>query len=226
MSNEHDAGRKRSIQPPFRGIPTNQIPELVPLHLVLARNDTIAVWLTGVHVYSTCMTFAVEASVTGTDRFLDLYGFGKRQPTHTPQMLIGFETADGIRATNLQGRRTGLSGNGSSGSGLHGKVGYVLSPVPPAGPLEVYFAWPHFGIDETRHTLDGHQYASAIERVVTLWDDIDPSSSQIDIDDRTVPELEIPSGSWFAAAFELQKPPPPDPNAPQRINFAHVRKDM
>ncbi|MET4050614.1 MULTISPECIES: hypothetical protein [unclassified Rhodococcus (in: high G+C Gram-positive bacteria)] len=58
------------------------------------------------------MTFTVEASVTETDRFLDLFGFGKRQPLHTPEMLIGFETADGIRPTNLPGRRTGLSGDG------------------------------------------------------------------------------------------------------------------
>ncbi|WP_168708384.1 hypothetical protein [Rhodococcus sp. PAMC28707] len=64
-------------------------------------SDTIAVWLIGSHVYSTCMTFTVEASVTATERFLDLYGFGKSQPTHTWQMLIDFENPDGIRATNL-----------------------------------------------------------------------------------------------------------------------------
>ena len=210
----------------FRGIPTNEIPAVVPLRLVLAQTDAIAVWISGALVYSTCMTFSIEASVPSTDRFLGMYGFGKPESGHTPPMLLGFEDAHGTLATNLPGKRTGLSAHGGGGSGVHNRTGLVLAPVPPRGDLQVYFAWPHFGIDETKHVLDAGEFASAAQQVVTLWDEVDPeSAAQIDINDRTTPEIEIPSSGWFATAFELQKPPPPDPNAPQRMNFAFVRQD-
>lgn len=224
MSNDN---RPLPARPRFRGIPTNEIPQQVPLHLVLAHNDHIAVWLTGAHVYSTCMTFTAEASVPSTALFLGMYGFGKPSATHTPPMLLGFQDAEGTRATNLPGRATGLSANGSSGSGLTGRVGLVLCPVPSSGPLAVHFAWPHFGIGETTYTLDGDLFSSAATRVVTLWDVPDPAAAaQVDMDNRTIPETEIPDDGWFAAAFELQKPPPVDPNAPRRVNFAHVTKSQ
>nr|WP_296769467.1 hypothetical protein [Rhodococcus sp. (in: high G+C Gram-positive bacteria)] len=205
----------------FRGIPTNEIPANVPLHLVLARTENIAVWITGSNVYSTCVTFTTEARVLSSDRFLGMYGFGKPEAANTPPMLLGFEDSEGVRATNLPGRRTGLSANGSKGTGSTGRVGLILRPVPPPGPLTVHFAWPHFGIAETEQTLDGAIFAEAAERVVTLWDHADPAP--IDMENRAVPEIEIPDGGWFAESLELQKPPPPDPNSPRRINFAHVR---
>lgn len=222
MSNKPDTSRDSRIRARFQPVPTNEIPVFVPVQLVLARTDTVAVWLTGVNVYSTCLTFSVEASTTGIGLFLNMYGFGKPQPTHTPPMLIGFEDAEGTRATNLPGRRTGLRANGNSGSSRSSKIEFVLAPVPPAGPIQVHFSWPYFGIDEVEHTLDATDYASASGRVTTLWDEVDDPTAEVDIDDRTILDIEIPSGGWFATAFEMQKPPPPDPNAPRRINFAHV----
>ncbi|MCZ4521591.1 hypothetical protein O4220_23985 [Rhodococcus ruber] len=218
MSSDRTAGPSR-----FRGIPINEIPAVVPVHLVLARTDRIGVWLTGAKVYSTCMTFSVEASVRRADRFLGMYGFGKPESGCTPPMLLGFEDVGGTISTNLPGKRTGLSANGGGGGGLHSRVGLILTPVPPAGPLQVYFAWPHFGVAETRHVLDASQFSSAASEVTTLWDEVDPSTgAHIDIDNRVTPELEIPPAGWFAAAFELQKRPPPDPNAPRRVNSAFV----
>ncbi|BCF86699.1 hypothetical protein RQCS_62440 (plasmid) [Rhodococcus qingshengii] len=223
MSNER--GSSPAVQR-FRGIPTNEIPAVVPLRLVLAQTDAIAVWISGALVYSSCMTFSIEASVQSTDRFLGMYGFGKPESGHTPPMLLGFEDAQGTLATNLPGRRTGLSANGSGGSGVHNRTGLVLAPVPPPGELQVYFAWPHFGIDETKYVLDAGKFVSAAEHVVTLWDEVDPAAAaQIDINNRTTPEIEIPSAGWFARAFELQKNPPPDPHEPRRVNFAFVRQD-
>lgn len=155
-----------------------------------------------------------------------MYGFGKPESGHMPPMLLGFEDAHGTLATNLPGRQTGLSAHGGGGSGVHNRTGLVLAPVPPPGEPQVHFAWPHFGIDETKHVLDAGEFVSAAEQVVTLWDEVDPAAAaQIDINDRTIPEIEIPSAGWFASAFELQKPPPPDPHAPQRMNFAFVRQD-
>ncbi|KZF03080.1 hypothetical protein A2J04_06350 [Rhodococcus sp. EPR-279] len=207
----------------FQGVPVNEIPALVPLRLVLAHTDTIAVWLTGAHIYSRCVTLSVEAAVPTTDRFLGMYGFGKPESGHTPPMLIGFEDAQGNVSTNLPGRPRGLQANGGNGSGIHGRIGLVLTAVPAPGPMSVYFAWPYFGIDETQYIIDGSEFAAAAADVTTLWDDPDPeTATQIDMNRREIPEIDIPDGSWFAAAAERQKPPPRDPNAPRRINFAHV----
>ncbi|MFW0873073.1 hypothetical protein [Rhodococcoides corynebacterioides] len=220
MESEAESPLNRPAAPPFRGIPTNEIPSPVPLHLMLARTDEIAVWMAGVNVFSTCLTFTVEARTTVTDRLLDMYGFGKPQPAHTPQMLLGFEASNGTRATNLPGRSTGLRANGGSGSDGQGRIDMILHPVPPSGPLQVYFAWPHFGIDETRHTLDAEPFAAAAEQVIKLWPATEPAPNGIDFNDRRTAELGVPDGGWFGATLEKQKPPPRDPNAPQRINFA------
>ena len=134
--------------------------------------------------------------------------------------LLGFEASDGTWATNLPGRPTGLRANGGSGSDGQGSIDMVLQPVPPLGPLQVYFAWPHFGIDETRHTLDAEPFAAAADQVTTLWPATEPAPDGIDFNDRRTAELGVPGGGWFAAALEKQKPPPRDPNAPRRINFA------
>lgn len=223
VSNERGPG-PASLR--FRGTPTNEIPAVVPVQLVLARTDAIAVWLSGALVYSTCITFSVEAGVQTTDRFLGMYGFGKPETGRTPPMLLGFEYADGTTATNLPGRPTGLQPNGSSGSGIHNRTGLILTPVPPSGTLQVYFAWPHFGIEETKHVLDASKFASSVGHVTTLWEEPDPATAaQIDIDNRATPEIEIPAGGWFAAAAARQKPPPRDPNAPRRVNFAFVQED-
>ncbi|MGU3438451.1 hypothetical protein ACNHUS_36260 [Actinomycetes bacterium M1A6_2h] len=85
----------------------------------------------------------------------------------------------------------------------------------------MYFAWPHFEIDETSHTVDASDFFSATAEVKRLWAEVDPNTGpQFDFDDRTTPEIEIPPVGWFEAAFERQKRPPADPNAPRRINFA------
>ncbi|OZF39536.1 hypothetical protein [Rhodococcus sp. 14-2483-1-2] len=207
----------------FLGVPVNEIPAMVPLRLVLAHTDTIAVWLTGAHIYSRCVTLSVDAAVPTTDRFLGMYGFGKPESGRTPPMLIGFEDAQGTVSTNLPGRPTGLQANGGNGSGIHGRIGLVLTALPAPGPMNVHFAWPYFGIDETRFTIDADEFLSAADQVTALWDEPDPeTAAQIDMDNRETPEIEIPEGGWFAAAAARQKPPPRDPNAPRRINFAHI----
>lgn len=207
----------------FRGIPRNEIPAAVPVRLILAHTDAIAVWLDGAQVYSDCVTLSIEAAVPKSDRFLGMYGFGKPESGHTPPMLLGFEDARGAVSTNLPGRPTGLQANGGNASGVHGRTGLVLTSLPAPGPLHIYFAWPYFDIDETRFTIDATELAAAAAHVTTLWDEPDPATAaHIDPDDRRTPEIEIPEGGWFAAAAQRRRPPPRDPNAPRRINFSYV----
>lgn len=222
MSSERGSG---PAAPRFRGLPTNEIPATVPLHLVLARTDAIAVWLSGALVYSTGISFSVEASVRTTDRPLGMYGFGKPESGSTPPMLLGFEYADGTLATNLPGRPTALRPNGSTGSGVHRRTGLILTPVPPPGALQVYLAWPYFGIEETKHEIDAALFSAAVAEVTKLWEEPDlATAAHIDLDNLVTPAIEIPEGGWFAAAAARQKPPPRDPNSPRRINYAFVEE--
>ncbi|MCJ0905502.1 hypothetical protein [Rhodococcus sp. ARC_M6] len=79
-------------------------------------------------------------------------------------------------------------------------------------------------IDETQVTIDGTDIASAVSDVTVLWEEVEPR--MIDIDDRTIPAIEIPPGGWFEAAAESQKRVPVvDLSGARRMNFAFVGKE-
>ena len=44
-----------------------------------------------------------------------------------------------------------------------------LTPLPPAGPLEVVCSWPAHDIPESRTVLDGAVIAQAASRAEVLW---------------------------------------------------------
>ncbi|MDH6284851.1 hypothetical protein [Prescottella agglutinans] len=204
----------------FQPIPPNEIPASVPFRLVLARTDELAVWMTNVSVYSSGMTFSVEASPRNGGRFLGMYGFGKPEAGHTPPMLFGIEDSAGTIVTNLPKTRSGLQPHGGGGGPAHQVMRFSLAPLPAPGTMGVYFAWPHFGIEEVRFDVDITAIHDAVADVVTLWpsgesaplDRVDPSKW-------TTPEIEIPPGGWCESAAAEQKPPPTDPGGPRRINF-------
>ncbi|MCJ0905503.1 hypothetical protein [Rhodococcus sp. ARC_M6] len=101
--------------PRFPGVPFNEIPVLVPLHSTLIQTDEIALWITGVHVYTTCITFSVQTNLRTADRFPDMYGFGRPASGCTPPMLFGVQDSEGRISTNLPKVHTGLQANGGGG---------------------------------------------------------------------------------------------------------------
>ncbi|WP_433613132.1 hypothetical protein [Prescottella agglutinans] len=204
----------------FQPIPPNEIPVSVPFRLVLASTDELAVWMTNVQVYSSGMTFSLEASQHDGDRFLGMYGFGKPEAGHTPPMLFGIEDSAGTIATNLPKTRSGLQPHGGGGSPAHQSVQYSLAPLPAPGTMRVYFAWPHFGIEEIRFDVDTTAIHDAVADVVTLWPSEESKpASRVDPSKWTTPAIEVPSGGWFESAEAKQKLPPTDPGGPRRINF-------
>jgi hypothetical protein len=46
---------------------------------------------------------------------------------------------------------------------------FWLTPLPPAGPLEVVCSWPAHDIPESRTVLDGAVIAQAASRAEVLW---------------------------------------------------------
>lgn len=210
----------RSAFPP---IPGNEIPASVPFRLVLARTDGLALWMTNLRVYSAGITFTLAAAQRSGDRPLGMYGFGRPESGHTPPMLFGIEDSAGTLSTNLAKTRSGLRpGGGGGGNSGYQAVHYSLTPLPAPGPMSIYVAWPYVGIEETRFDVDTAAIHDAVADVISLWPAEDIESVTVDLNDRTTPRVEVPPGGWFASAAETLKPPPPDPDAPRRVDFAYV----
>ncbi len=204
----------------FPTIPGNEIPASVPFRLVLALTGNLALWMTNLQVYSTGMTFSINASRRNGDKFLGMYGFGKPEAGHTPPMLFGIEDAAGTTSTNLPKARSGLRPSGGGGGNPNNaKMGYALTPLPASGLMSIYVAWPHFGIEETRFVVDTTAIHDATTEVITMWPLEDAAPAAFDIDDMTTPQIEIPSSGWFASAVDKQTTPPRDPSTSLRISF-------
>lgn len=62
-----------------------------------------------------------------------------------------------------------LDGGGASSSRLASHAGYFLTPLPPACPLLVEIAYPHFGIPATRTTIDLSELSSVSDNIIRLW---------------------------------------------------------
>ena len=88
--------------------------------------------------------------------------------------------------------------------------------------MGIYVAWSHFGIEETRFDVDANAIHDALADVISVWpaEDIEPIT--VDLNDRTTLQVEVPSGGWFESAADTLKLPPPDSDAPRRVNFAYV----
>ncbi|HEY5854771.1 MAG TPA: hypothetical protein VIW24_12150 [Aldersonia sp.] len=190
--------------------------------LVLARTDNLALWMTDLRVYSTGLTFCLEARQRNGDRFLGMYGFGKPQAGHTPPMLFGIGDSGGTIWTNLPKTRSGLRPGGGGGNTAGQAMHYTLTPLPTPGTMVIYVAWPHFGVAETRFEVDTTAIHEAVDNVITLWPREEAEPVVTAIDDRTVPQIETPAGGWFEFAADKLKLPPPDPDAPRRVNYAYV----
>lgn len=202
--------------------PRNEIPAVVPTRLVLAHTESIVLWMTDMRVYSTELTFVLEARQRNGRQFLGMYGFGKPEAGSTPPMLFGIEDSAGTISTNLPKTRSGLHPRGGEGNTTGRTQGYWLAPLPAPGPMSIHIAWPHFDIAESRIDIDANIFHEAAADIVTLWPPKDAIPGYADIHDRTVPQIDIPSGGWFEKASASQTVPPTDPDGPRRINFGSV----
>jgi hypothetical protein len=190
--------------------PENEVPAAVPVSAVLARNDSSALTLTGVQVFSTGMGFTLtlrcrpEALPAGEVDLGELMWRGRRG--QDAGLLVGVEFTDGRRASNLPGRDPFGAPGGSedlvftqgSGSGqqLSVEQQWWLSPLPPGGPVRLVVRCDVLGLPETVTELDGTAIGAAAEDVVVLWPWVSPSVSEPP--EPAAPDL--PADSWFAEA--------------------------
>ena len=185
--------------------PGNEVPVAVPLNLLVARTDSVAVALIGLQVYSTGLSFQLVVRVRPSaeqqpgNRLDEL--FWERGPG-APGFLFGLEFSDGRRVDDVARRGHGeghadgiLFHPGGGGGGMTSMdQHWWLSPVPPAGPLHVVLRCDELGVAGTVTELDATVLSRAAAQVVELWPWEPPHEMQVP--EPTPPD--VPANSWFA----------------------------
>ena len=182
--------------------PDNEIPVALPINVVLARTDDVAVALLGMQVYSTGVAFELAVR---TRVWTDPYGRGLHEMVFghgrsaAGGLLLGLEFADGSRVSNVHGfappNGSGIVFHPGGGGGDDRTVDqeWWLSPLPPEGPVRLVFSCAPLGIEETTTEIGGAAISRAAADVVTLWPWTPP-----DHGGGPPPPPDVPEGSWFA----------------------------
>jgi len=176
---------------PWFGAPRNELGAPVPLRVVLARTDQVAVAVVGVTAYTAglSLTLAVRWRRVSGDE--DIYreqefpfDFRARwRPGELPPELLrfGVQFSDGRKATSVGGgtpfgdgigqrpTRPILSESGGGGSEGEWDQDYWLWPLPPPGALTFAVEWPSKGLELTMHEVDAGPILEAAELSEPLW---------------------------------------------------------
>ncbi|HEU4542181.1 MAG TPA: hypothetical protein VFR23_13720 [Jiangellaceae bacterium] len=181
---------EESPQPAWRGAPSDILPGVVPVELILGRSDSTVVMLTGMRAFPTGLAMILGVRVRGRV-YRDLHGEVLHGPyTHdmdadwqVGRLKWGFEFADGRRVTNLhpwppypderdpawEPDHPALIGGGGGGGDRYVDVDYWLWPLPPAGRLRVACQWLEQGIEMSTHDLDTDPFREAAARAKPIW---------------------------------------------------------
>ena len=154
------------------------VPGVVPAERVIVRTDDAAISLSCLWVYPTGFKFNVFADLENEWSELDPFLIN-RSSQEEEQLLLGFEFADGAKATNVGEVWGGgpdstsplLTSRSASKSGSHSHRSFWLWPLPPPGRLEIVCEWPAAGIPLTRSELDSAAIIEAASRAQTIFAD-------------------------------------------------------
>lgn len=207
--------------------PDNELPGSLALDRILARTEDLAVVLVGGRLYSAGIAldllvverqadvdFDVDADTAHADdddalaeqAFADV-----ASSAGGTALLLGVEYPDGRRTTNLRsGRHTfaefgeaddqrlHLSSQGGGSGGGRVRMGFWLTPPPPAGDLLVVCAWPHRGIAETRTVIAASDLDRARSHRSELW----PCEPEPERQRQQPPAQPVLPPGWFTEAWD------------------------
>ena len=180
--------------------PENELPVALPVDLVLARTDDVAVAITRLQVYSAGLSLDLvvrlrpSAAAARDGRLNELLW---RHGPGGSGFLLGFGFADGRRTSTVPGGGGDVvlvSGGGGGGMSAVDQS-WWLHPLPPEGPVTVAVRCDELGIPESLAELDGTAVRRAAERVVTLWPWEPPPEESLRDEP---PPPSVPPDSWFA----------------------------
>jgi hypothetical protein len=177
--------------PAWLGPPDNVLGAAVPLRLLLARTDDVAIAITD----ATAFPNGVELNVALRLRRLSpaaRRALMRGGPFHYPSfpgdepdggippelLRLGVQFADGRKATTLGPRHQHferepdgpvLMQRGGGGGDRSWNMHVWLWPLPPPGALAFVVEWPLAGIAETRVEIDAGVMIEAAAQAETLW---------------------------------------------------------
>jgi hypothetical protein len=185
-------------EPEWHGPPQGMLPGTVPLELVLAHTDAVAVCVSGLAAYPTGFEFDLRILGAPDAGDVDPYLFepphpGRRRSGDIPPEMLrfGIQFADGSKVTNLGGNGFIFAGDppdspvlierGGGGGGLEWRQSMWVWPLPEAGEMSFVCQWPAAAIPLTRRAVETAPIRQAAMRSqvvfswehVPMWDDED-----------------------------------------------------
>jgi hypothetical protein len=173
-----------AFPPDWIQAPRNQIGGPVPIRLLLARTENVAVAVLGGAAYPNGFEFRLAIRSRDEPQEIDPWEgdpFWSRRrlgQEGLPDELFrfGVEFSDGRRATTVSGPILDdepegpvlTQGGGGGGSGSW-ESEFWLWPLPPPGPLAFVCEWPARGIALTRAEVDAALVRDAAKQAETLW---------------------------------------------------------
>jgi hypothetical protein len=199
------------VRTPWDGPANNVLGIVVPLNTVLAHSPRAVVTLGSITAYPDGFEFdyLIRSTSDELGQSLADHLHRRRTATELPDDLfrVGVQFADGTRLTSIGSERafgrtdTGgpaMAPRGGGGSFQRWEGNWWVTPLPPAGRLELVCEWPAAGIGLTRVELDAGAIRDAAARAVTLWEDDDAHGT--------------PSGGTVVMQqLSSMKPPPREP---------------
>jgi hypothetical protein len=147
--------------------PDNALGGVVPLDLLLARTDAVAVVVSELTAYASGFSF--ELAVTWRRPPSGWEEARRRQALWHARAGVPSDDTFLLEVELAEGGRAALLPQGGGGDDSHWQQRLWASPLPPPGPLALVCEWPAEGIALTRHPLDEALVRAAAGRAQLLW---------------------------------------------------------
>ena len=169
--------------------PTDVVPGIVPVELILVRTAQRAIGLTGIRAYPVgfgcTLHLRLREVIPGEQSnfgAFNMFGDGVDPAGEFADYYLRFGVgfADGRKATNLEHRQDFDEGLAPDPPSLRlvrwegydllaWEVDLWVWGLPPPGPLAFVCEWPARHIPETRAVLDAGLVLEAADRAATVW---------------------------------------------------------
>lgn len=167
--------------PEWLGPPENILPGAAPLELVLARNDSAAVYVHSGRAFpnGVAFTLGLRTREPWDRRRNDPLMAWHEGSLDDDVVRFGIVLADGRKATVFDRRpmpgtdapAAVLFPRGGGGGGTTWEHSFWAWPLPPPGPFAFVVEWPAQGIELTRVEVDSEPIREAATRAIELWPD-------------------------------------------------------